>query len=480
MKWALEAKLKTAQHRPACPRPRELHDRGDPAARVAAVAEVDDSRRAGQELLALRPQDGQQPPTTAQRHPEAAGSEQLGHVALVRHHDLQRAAAPGAPNSCPPQQKPPYDDAGHADVDDDSQPQRDRDTSDISRARRENDERRVIARRGVARQGGGDRERHGRARCEGELPRPHDQPGRRAARDTVIRKGALEGMTLPGKLADCRSKDPSESELFIVEGDSAGGSAVGGRDSHFQAILPLRGKILNVERARLDRMLGNNEVKNIIIALGTGIAEQFDLTKLRYHRIIIMTDADVDGAHIRTLLLTFFYRHMPELVDGGHLYIAQPPLYLLTAGKKKHYAYSDDERDQIIERLTEERAAAAKVKGKVAEVATTDEETADEAEVDAEAAAETEPEEQVASTEEREQLKRAGVTAIQRYKGLGEMNADQLAETTMDPANRVMLRVNVEDAEKADAIFNKLMGEEVLLRKNFIQTHAKSVVNLDI
>lgn len=299
----------------------------------------------------------------------------------------------------------------------------------------------------------------------------------RAARDTVIRKGALEGMTLPGKLADCRSKDPSQSEIFIVEGDSAGGSAVGGRDSQFQAILPLRGKILNVERARLDRMLGNNEVKNIIIALGTGIAEQFDVAKLRYHRIIIMTDADVDGAHIRTLLLTFFYRHMPDLVNGGHLYIAQPPLYLLSGGKKKHYAYSDEERDEIIARLTAERVAAAKSKVKPVE-----EPVAAEGETDDEATEETgeDLDEQVENNEEREQLKRAGITSIQRYKGLGEMNADQLAETTMDPANRVMLKVNVEDAERADAIFNKLMGEEVLLRKNFIQTHAKSVVNLDI
>ncbi len=303
----------------------------------------------------------------------------------------------------------------------------------------------------------------------------------RAARDTVIRKGALDGMTLPGKLSDCRSKNPAESEIFIVEGDSAGGSAVGGRDSRFQAILPLRGKILNVERARLDRMLGNNEVKNIIIALGTGIAEQFDVAKLRYHRIVIMTDADVDGAHIRTLLLTFFYRHMPEVIAGGHLYIAQPPLYLLSSGKKKHYVYSDDERDAYIEQLIEERTAA-KAKTKAEEAAAAELVAASDgpdAGVLSETGADLE-ESEIVSDEEKSRFKMAGISGIQRYKGLGEMNADQLWETTMDPAGRVILRVNVEDAEKADSIFNKLMGEEVMLRKNFIQTHAKSVVNLDI
>ncbi|HSX48180.1 MAG TPA: DNA topoisomerase (ATP-hydrolyzing) subunit B [Candidatus Nanoarchaeia archaeon] len=301
----------------------------------------------------------------------------------------------------------------------------------------------------------------------------------RAARDTVIRKGALEGMTLPGKLADCRSKDPKESEIFIVEGDSAGGSAVGGRDSLFQAILPLRGKILNVERARLDKMLANNEVKNIIIALGTSIGEQFDVSKLRYHRVIIMTDADVDGAHISTLLLTFFYRHMPDVVNGGYLYLAQPPLYLLQAGKKKYYAYSDDERDTIIDRLIQEKKAAKKSKADEEEVAVpepADEEAGTQPPADGEGLDETE----IVDDEAKVRMKQAGVSNIQRYKGLGEMNADQLWETTMDPENRVMLKVNVEDAEKADAIFNKLMGEEVLLRKNFIQTHAKNVINLDI
>ena len=297
----------------------------------------------------------------------------------------------------------------------------------------------------------------------------------RAARDTVIRKGALDGMTLPGKLADCRSKKAAESEIYIVEGDSAGGSAIGGRDSQFQAILPLRGKILNVERARLDRMLGNNEIKNIIIALGTGIAEQFEVAKLRYHRIIIMTDADVDGAHIRTLLLTFFYRHMPEVITNGHVYIAQPPLYQLNAGKKKYYAYSDVERDQIIDRLTEEKKARGKAKTDADEVDETEVPQGEEA--PAAVAGEEEP---MLDEGEKSRLKAAGISGLQRYKGLGEMNAEQLWETTMDPAERVMLKVNVEDVEKADAIFNKLMGEEVSLRKNFIQTHATAVENLDI
>jgi len=294
----------------------------------------------------------------------------------------------------------------------------------------------------------------------------------RAARDTVIRKGALDGMTLPGKLADCRSKKAEESEIYIVEGDSAGGSAIGGRDSQFQAILPLRGKILNVERARLDRMLGNNEIKNIIIALGTSIAEQFDISKLRYHRIIIMTDADVDGAHIRTLLLTFFYRHMPEVIENGHVYIAQPPLFQLNVGKKKIYAYSDEERDQLIDQLTAEKKARSKAKAD-------DEATETEVPQGENPAVEAE-EEEILDEGEKARLKAAGISTVQRYKGLGEMNADQLWDTTMDPAQRVMLKVNVEDAEKADAIFNKLMGEEVALRKNFIQTHATSVENLDI
>jgi DNA gyrase subunit B len=311
----------------------------------------------------------------------------------------------------------------------------------------------------------------------------------RAARDTVIRKGALEGLTLPGKLADCRSKDASRSELFIVEGNSAGGSAKGGRDSEFQAILPLRGKILNVERARLDRMLGNQEVKNLIIAMGTGIAEQFDISKLRYHRIIIMTDADVDGAHIRTLLLTLFYRHFPQIIENGYLYIAQPPLYGLQAGRKKIYAYDEVQREEIIDRLIQARTAKKTLDETKVEVgddvvATDAEETVNDADTETAAGAivTEEEDETTASEEEKSRLKAAGVSGVQRYKGLGEMNDDQLWETTMDPANRILLKVAVDDAERADAIFNKLMGEEVLLRKNFISSKATtlSVDDLDI
>ena len=311
----------------------------------------------------------------------------------------------------------------------------------------------------------------------------------RAARDTIIRKGALDGFTLASKLADCRTKDVGRSELYIVEGDSAGGSAKMGRNSEFQAILPLRGKILNVERARLDKMLSNNEIKNLIVAMGTGIGDQFELAKLRYGHIIIMTDADVDGAHIRTLLLTFFYRHVPDVIEQGHLYIAQPPLYLMSAGRrKKYYAYSDEQRDQIIADLI-----AAKKAGKVTdeEPEPEPEETEDDTaaateEIAAETgdatapAGETGDVEVVMDSETATKAKQAGITNIQRYKGLGEMNAEQLWETTMDPENRILLQVTIEDAEKADAIFNKLMGEDVLLRKNFIQTHAKSVTNLDI
>ena len=310
----------------------------------------------------------------------------------------------------------------------------------------------------------------------------------RAARDTIIRKGALDSLSMIDKLADCRTKDRRRSELYIVEGDSAGGSAKGGRDSEFQAILPLRGKILNVERARLDKMLGNNEIKNLIVAMGTGIGDQFELEKLRYGHIIIMTDADVDGAHIRTLLLTFFYRHMPDVIEQGHLYIAQPPLYLLPVGRTKIYAYTDDERDAIIDRLIEERtgkkkAAEVEALDEAVVVETPEEESDENAEpetVEVEAVEATEEDSPV-SEEERNRLKNAGISGnIQRYKGLGEMNADQLWDTTMNPDNRVLLQVTIDDAEKADAIFNKLMGEEVLLRKNFIQTHAKEVVDIDI
>jgi DNA gyrase subunit B len=306
----------------------------------------------------------------------------------------------------------------------------------------------------------------------------------RAARDTVIRKGALDGMTLPGKLADCRSKDASKSEIYIVEGDSAGGSAKMGRDSEFQAILPLRGKILNVERARLDRILGSEMIKNMIIALGTGIADQFEIGRLRYHRIIIMTDADVDGAHIRTLLLTFFYRFMPELVTNGHIYIAQPPLFGLPVGKKKLYAFDEAERDAIIDRLIEEKSKKKQDKVAIEEEESnlgSSDEVVESKLVDG-------PDDEIAEEENEmnengemnNRRKLAGVGDIQRYKGLGEMNAEQLWDTTMNPETRILLKVNVEDGEKADAIFNKLMGEEVLLRKNFITSRATTLNDDDL
>ncbi len=247
----------------------------------------------------------------------------------------------------------------------------------------------------------------------------------KAAKDTVLRKGALEGLMLPGKLADCTSKDPAESELFIVEGNSAGGSAKMARDRRTQAILPLRGKILNVEKARIDKMLLNKEIKSLIIALGTAIAESFDINKLRYHKIIIMTDADVDGSHIRTLLLTLFYRYFPKLIEEGRIYAAQPPLYSIQKGKEISYAYGEAEKDKIVKEL----------KGEV---------------------------------------------KIQRYKGLGEMNADQLADTTMNPKNRLLKQITISDAQAADRIFDILMGEEVEPRAKFIQSHALSVKNLDI
>jgi len=280
----------------------------------------------------------------------------------------------------------------------------------------------------------------------------------KAARDTVIRKGALEGLSLPGKLADCSTRDPSQSELYIVEGDSAGGSAKQGRDRGFQAILPLRGKILNVERARLDKMLANNEVKSLIIALGTNIGEQFEIEKLRYDRIIIMTDADVDGAHIRTLLLTLFFRHFPEIIKQGHLYVAQPPLYSVKIGKELHYAYTEEEKEDILKKFAKlkpksEKKTKAKTKAK--KESEEDEET---------------------EGEEKDEYK----AVIQRYKGLGEMNPEQLWTTTMDPENRILLRVTIEDAQKADQTFDVLMGTEVESRKRFIQTHAKAVKNLDI
>ena len=274
----------------------------------------------------------------------------------------------------------------------------------------------------------------------------------RAARDSVIRKGALEGMTLPGKLADCSSRDPSECEIYIVEGDSAGGSAKQGRNREFQAILPLRGKILNVEQARLDRMLANNEVKSLIIALGVGIGEIKDMSKLRYHRVVIMTDADVDGAHIRTLLMTLFYRYFPELIENGYLYIAQPPLYKISKGKDQRYAYTDEEKEAVLK-----------------DMGVNQDET------------EGSDDDYEENEEGDDKAKKKGPRAnIQRYKGLGEMNPEQLWETTMDPENRLMLRVTMENAEAADSIFSTLMGSEVPPRKKFIQTHAKGVKNLDV
>ena len=285
----------------------------------------------------------------------------------------------------------------------------------------------------------------------------------RAARDSVIRKGALEGMTLPGKLADCSSKDPSKCELFIVEGDSAGGSAKQARKRDFQAILPLRGKILNVEQARLDRMLANNEIKSLIIALGIGIGEVKDLSRLRYDRTIIMTDADVDGAHIRTLLLTLFFRYFPELIEGGHIYIAQPPLFKVQKGKDIRWAFADEEKKRILE-----------------EWGVDDAETKESEEDGEESGGEVAEEEEEEEGKGAKAKKSAPRVSIQRYKGLGEMNADQLWDTTMDPENRSMLRVTMEDAEKADATFTMLMGPEVAPRRKFIQTHAKTVKNLDV
>jgi DNA gyrase subunit B len=248
------------------------------------------------------------------------------------------------------------------------------------------------------------------------------------ARDLVIRKSALESLTLPGKLADCSERDPEKTELYLVEGESAGGSAKQGRDRHFQAILPLRGKILNTERARLDKILANNEVKALISALGTGISDNFEISGLRYGRVIVMTDADVDGSHIRTLLLTFFFRYMPTLIEEGHLYIAQPPLYRVAYKNQVKFAYSDLQKDHIIKEMG---ASADRV-------------------------------------------------TLQRYKGLGEMNPEQLWETTMDPNVRTLLLVTIDDAAEADRTFDMLMGSAVPPRRRFILTHARDVKNLDI
>ncbi len=275
----------------------------------------------------------------------------------------------------------------------------------------------------------------------------------RAAKDAVIRKGALEGMTLPGKLADCQNRDPAESELYIVEGDSAGGSAKQGRDRKFQAILPLRGKILNTERARLDKVLEFEEIRALVIALGTGIGEGINYDKTRYHRIIIMTDADVDGEHIRTLLLTFFFRYLPEVISKGYLYIAQPPLFKLQKGKDIRYAYSDIERDGILKEINKDTKNVI-------------------------LGSEATPESSEEDSGQARMTKSPGII-ISRYKGLGEMNPDQLWETTMNPENRVLKQVNVEDASEADEVFTMLMGDEVPPRKHFIQTHAK-LATLDI
>ncbi|MEK7510122.1 MAG: DNA topoisomerase (ATP-hydrolyzing) subunit B [Patescibacteria group bacterium] len=279
----------------------------------------------------------------------------------------------------------------------------------------------------------------------------------KAARQTVLRKGILEGLALPGKLADCNSRDPAESELYIVEGESAGGSSKMGRDRRFQAILPLRGKILNVERARLDKILASKEIRSLVIALGTAIAEDFDMGKLRYHRIIIMADADSDGNHIRTLVLTLFYRYFKPLIEGGYLYIAQPPLYRMQIGKEVRYAYNEGEKNQILQEVKKQKQQPTKK----------------------ESAKKHAPEEEGEEMQEEKEQKISGLN-IQRYKGLGEMNPDQLWETTMNPQNRILLQVTIQNVKEADRTFDILMGDEVLPRKKFIQTYAKSVKNLDI
>lgn len=287
------------------------------------------------------------------------------------------------------------------------------------------------------------------------------------ARENILRKGAFEGAALPGKLSDCISRRAEDSELFIVEGESAGGSAKLARDRNFQAILPLRGKILNVEKARFDKMMASEEIKSLIIALGTTIGEDFNLDKLRYHKIIIMSDADSDGAHIRTLLLTLFFRYFKPIIENGYLYIAQPPLYRIQKGKEVFYAYSDQEKDKIVKELSgKETKKIEKQKEKIVKLKLVEENE----------------EGQILEAESKEAKLEEKVSGlnINRYKGLGEMNPEQLWETTMDPKKRILKRVTIEDAEEADKLFDILMGEEVLPRKTFIQAYAQKVKNLDV